>query len=214
MNFIIQLVKKIENILDMSNKFDNLFSTIIDIKSSDKNINNIYSITSLYILIRAEHGGIIILNDKMKMEISKRDNILNDETINKLYDLSTFTSIIENINNLVSNIDFEYKKIAIMFPKLIDKKQIDIILFTNSLDKKDKYIKIIEDAKQIRNYYNYHVVECEKEGVVINCNKILNKDISIKVANLPSMYLINDNNISELPIKTINNADNLIKLID
>ena len=110
MNFNILLIKKIDNILDMSKQFDEFCSDALSSKIPNNNATIVYNITSLYILIRAEHGGILLLNDKMKTDISKNETKLNDETINKLYDLSTFTSIIENISNLVSNIDFEYKK--------------------------------------------------------------------------------------------------------
>jgi len=186
MNFNILLIKKIDNILDMSAQFDKLCNQVLDDKSSEKNPTLIYNITSLYILIRAEHGGILLLNDKMKTEIIKQDTKLNDETINKLYDLSTFTSIIENISNLVSNIDFEYKKIALMFPRLIDTKQIDVVLFTATLDKEDKHVKLIEDVKNLRNQYNYHVIECNKVNKVINCDNILKRKISINVEKLES----------------------------
>jgi hypothetical protein len=214
MNFNILLIKKIDNILDMSAQFDKLCTQVLDDKLSEKNPSLIYNITSLYILVRAEHGGILLLNDKMKMEITKRDTKLNDETINKLYDLSTFTSIIENIANLVSNLDFEYKKIALMFPKLIDAKQIDLVLFSKTLDKEDKYVKLIEDVKNLRNQYNYHVIECDKVNKVINCDKILKRKISINVEKLPSLFLINGDNIVELPINKINETNDLIKLID
>ena len=214
MNFNILLIKKIDNILDMSAQFDKFCVQVLDDKLSEKNPTLIYNITSLYILIRAEHGGILLLNDKMKTDIIKKDTKLNDQTINKLYDLSTFTSIIENIANLVSNIDFEYKKIALMFPKLIDKKQIDIVLFTKTLDKEDKYVKLIEDVKNLRNQYNYHVIECDKINKVINCDKILKRKISINVEKLPSLFLINGDNIAELPIDKINEINDLIMLID
>jgi len=213
MNFNILLIKKIDNIMDMSTQFDKLIMPILDNNASEPDVKNIYDITSLYILIRAEHGGILILNDKMRMSIIKRDNTLNDETVNKLYDLSTFTSIVANIDNLVNNIDFQYKKIALMFPDLIEKKQIDIVLFTKTLDKDDKYIKIIEEAKGLKKQNKYHVIECEKPSKVINCDKILNKCVSIKVEKLPSLYLVNDDNIAELPIDKINDANDLIKMI-
>jgi hypothetical protein len=149
MNFNILLIKKIDNIMEMTTQFDSLCSQVLDEKSSTDKVKNIFEITSLYILIRAEHGGIIILNDKLRSKIIKQDNTLSYETINRLYDLSTFTSIIANIENLVNNIDFEYKKIALMFPELIEKKQLDVVLFTKTLDKDDKYVKLIEEVKRI-----------------------------------------------------------------
>jgi hypothetical protein len=214
MNFNILLIKKIENQIDMSNQFDKLCATILEDITSENNASNVYNITSLYMLIRAEHGGIIILNDKLKNEITNSETTLNDSTINKLYDLSTFTSILENINNLVSNIDFEYKKIALMFPKLINKNQIHIILIIKSIDKNNKYIKIIESAKKIYKQYEFHVIECIEIGKIINCDKMVGRKVSIKIETIPSLYMINDDNIVELPIKNINNVEQLNNLLD
>ena len=216
MNFNILLIKKIENILDMTNQFDKICADILEDPASEKNIPNIYNATSLYMLIRAEHGGIIILNDKMKNEIISSDTTLNDKTINKLYDLSTFTSIIENINNLVSNLDFQYKKLALMFPKFINKKPMDIILFNKSIDKNDKYNKLIEETKKYNKQNNFHVIQCTEVNKVINCNKMIggSNNISIKVLELPSLYLINNDKIVELSVKHINSSQDLIKLLN
>lgn len=214
MNFNINLIKKIENQIDMSNKFDKLCTEILEDISSEKNTTNIYNITTLYMLIRAEHGGIIILNDKMKNDIINMDTTLNDETINKLYDLSTFTSILDNINNLVSNIDFQYKKMALMFPKLIVKKPIHIILIVKSINKTNNYIKIIEEAKKKLVQNEFHVIECTEIGKIINCDKMIKKKVSLRVESIPSLYMINDDNIVELPIKNIKCVEDLIKLLE
>ena len=214
MNFNILLVKKIENIINMSSNFDALTVSILDDVTSDKNTENMYNLTSVYMLIRAEHGGIIILNDKLKDDITKMDTTLNDNTINKLYDLSTFTSIIENINNLISNIDFEYKKIVLMFPKLVNNKPLDIILITNTIDKSNKYVEIIENAKSNHKEHNYHVVECVENGKTIKCDKFLKRKLSLNVKSLPVLYIINNSNITEIPINTINSANDLIELLE
>jgi len=214
MNFNILLVKKIENLIDMSNRFDKLSSNILSETNIDANIKKIYDLTTVYVLIRAEHGGVIILNDKMKNEIVNSNTELNDDTIHKLYDLSTFTSIIENIANLVSNMDFQYKKIALMYPKFINKKPIHVILFTKSLDATDYFVKLIEDVKNLRKENEYHVVQCELPGTKINCEKFINRKLSIKVENLPSIYIVNDDNIVEVPLKQIKNCGDLINMID
>jgi len=214
MNFNILLVKKIENMLEMSSRFDKLSSNILSETKLDVNSKNIYELTTIYVLIRAEHGGIIILNDKMKNEIVNSNTELNDDTIHKLYDLSTFTSIIENIANLVSNMDFQYKKIALMYPKFINKKPIHIILFTKSIDANDHLVKLIEDVKNLRKENEYHVVQCETPGTKINCEKFINRKLAIKVEHLPSIYIINDDNIVEVPIKQIKTCGDLINMID
>lgn len=213
MNFNILLVKKIENIITMTSNFDKLIVSILDNTASEKNNDNVYNLTSLYMLIRAEHGGIVMLNDKFKNQINEEDTTLNDDVINKLYDLSTFVSIIENINNLVSNMDFEYKKIVLMFPKLVNKKPLEIILISNTLDKSNKYIEIFEEVKKSHMEHKYHVIECMKEGNTIKCDKIIGKKMSLNIKSLPALYIINNNTITELPINTINSVDDLINLL-
>jgi hypothetical protein len=216
MDLNISLIKKIENILEMSGRFDKVCTSILggNVDLNESSINNIRELTSLYMIIRAEHGGIIILNDKMKKNVSVRDSTLSDELINQLYDLSTFTSINDNINNLVSNIDFEFKKIALMYPKLINKQTNHLIFFINKIDKENKYIKMIEDIKKIRPENEYHVIECEGEGKKIDCSKMIGMKLSIGVEKLPSLYLINGTNIVEIPLDKLKVCGDLVKLLD
>lgn len=216
MELNISLIKKIESILDLSANFDKICSTILSgtVELNKSNVKNIRDLTSIYMLTRAEHGAIIILNDKMKKDISVKDTSLSDKLINKLYDLSTFTSIIENINNLVSNMDFEFKKIALMYPKLLNKQQNHLIFFVNKIDEKDKIIKMIEEIKKLRPENEYHVVECEKEGKKIDCEKMIGVKLSINVEKLPSLYLVNGDNIVDLPLEKINVTNDLLKFID
>lgn len=216
MELNISLIKKIENILEMSGKFDKICSTILsgNIDLDTSNIQNIRELTSLYMLTRAEHGAIIILNEKMKNEVNTQDTNLTDKLINKLYDLSTFTSIIDNINNLVSNMDFEFKKIALMYPNLINKQETHILLFVDKIDKENKYIKMIEDLKKIKPEHNYHVVECEKDKKKIDCSKMVNMKLSVTIKSLPTMYLVNGSNIVEIPLDKLNVCGDLVKLIE
>jgi hypothetical protein len=216
MELNISLIKKIEHILELTTKFDKICSTVLGgtVELNKSNVQNIRELTSIYMLTRAEHGAIIVLNDKMKHDVSTKDTTLSDKLINKLYDLSTFTSITENINNLVSNMDFEFKKIALMYPKLLNKQQTHLILFVNQIDKEDKIIKIIEEIKLSRPENEYHVVECEKEGKKVDCEKMIGMKLSINVEKLPSLYLVNGQNIVDLPLEKINVVDDLIKLMD
>ena len=216
MDFNISLIKKIENILEMSSRFDKVCTTILagNVDLNESSIQNIRELTSLYMLIRAEHGGIIILNDKMKKDISINDSALSDKLINQLYDLSTFTSINDNINNLVSNIDFEFKKIALMYPKLISKQTNHLILFIQKIDKKDKYIKMIEDIKKIRPENEYHIIECKEEGIKVDCTKMVKMQLSIGIDKLPSLYLVNGINIVEIPMEQLKVFGDLIQILD
>jgi hypothetical protein len=216
MDLNISLIKKIENILEMSGRFDKVCTSILagNVDLNESSINNIRELTSLYMIIRAEHGGIIILNDKMKKDVSVQDSTLSDKLINQLYDLSTFTSINDNINNLVSNIDFEFKKIALMYPKLINKETNHLIFFINKIDKENRYIKMIEDIKKIRPENEYHVIECEGGGKKIDCSKMVGMKLSIGVEKLPSLYMVNGTNIVEIPLDKLKVCGDLVKMLD
>jgi len=216
MDLNISLIKKIESILEMSGKFDKLCSTILsgNVELEKSNIQNIRELTALYMSTRAEHGAIIILSDKMKKDISSDDTSLSDKLVSKLYDLSTFTSIVDNINNLVSNMDFEFKKIALMYPNLINNQQTHVILFVGLDDKENKYIKMIEDLKKLKPENNYHVIECEKDKKKIDCSKLVGMKLSINIEKLPTMYLVNGSNIVELPLDKINVSDDLMKILE
>lgn len=216
MNLNISLIKKIESILDLSGKFDKLCSTVLSgsVELNKSNVQNIRELTSLYMLTRAEHGAILILNDKLKNDMPTKDTSLSDKLINKLYDLSTFTSITENINNLVSNMDFEFKKIVLMYPKLISNQQNHIILFVSKIDKENKYIKMFEELKELQPENEYHVIECEKENKKVDCEKMVGMKLSINVKKLPSLYLINGQNIVDLPLDSINVVGDLVKLLE
>ena len=211
-NFNNSLIQKIDNIEKISGEFDEIFSHLInqDVKNITSNdIEQLYKLTKLFKFIRSEHGSLLILLDKKKDLIKSKSTELTDELVEDLYDLSTFDSIISNVSDLVSNIDFEFKRIAIMFPKYMNKKPLSIILFINKIDPKNKYIKMIEEVKKLYPENVYNVFEC-KVGSKVNCGKYNNKDLILAAKNVPSMFLINDSNITQLPIE--NMQDNKILL--
>ena len=216
MDLNISLIKKIESILEMSGKFDKICTTILsgNVDLNESGIKNIKELTSLYMSIRAEHGGIIVLNDKMKKDIGTHDSSLSDTIINKLYDLSTFTSISDNINNLVSNVDFEFKKIALMYPKLINKRTNHLLLFVKTINKEDKYVKMIEDVKKLRPENEYHVVECKESDKKVDCGKMVGMKLSLGIDKLPCLYLVNGTNIAEIPMDQLKICGDLIKMLD
>lgn len=216
MDLNISLIKKIESILEMSGKFDKICTEILsgNVDLNESSIKNIKELTSLYMSIRAEHGGIIVFNDKMKKDAGKQNSSLSDTIINKLYDLSTFTSISDNINNLVSNVDFEFKKIALMYPKLINKRTNHLLLFVKTINKEDKYIKMIEDVKKLRPENEYHVVECKESDKKVDCGKMVGMKLSLGIDKLPCLYLVNGTNIAEIPIDQLKICGDLIKMLD
>ena len=216
MDLNISLIKKIESILEMSGKFDKICTIILsgNVDLNESGIKNIKELTSLYMSIRAEHGGIIVLNDKMKKDIGTHDSSLSDTIINKLYDLSTFTSISDNINNLVSNVDFEFKKIALMYPKLINKRTNHLLLFVKTINKEDKFIKMIEDVKKLRPENEYHVVECKESDKKVDCSKMVGMKLSLGIDKLPCLYLVNGTNIAEIPMDQLKICGDLIKMLD
>lgn len=217
MNINISLIKKIDNIVKLSNEFDNIFNSLIritdpsDLKSEQ--IEELYKLTQLFIFIRSEHGSLLILLDRKKEKINSESSELSDQLVNELYDLSTFNSIIINASELVSNIDYEFKRIAIMFPRFINKKPMTLILLTNNIKPKNKHIKMIEELKKINPENIYKVFECGV-GQKVNCGKILGKSVNITVESLPSLYLINESNISTIPLDKIENVEKLAKMIN
>ena len=214
---------------------------------NEESIIKIYNLTRIFILIRAEHGSLLILSDRNKEDIKSSSTELSDNLINKLYDLSTFYSIIDNISNLVSNIDFQFKKVAVMFPKYINKNPLSIVLVVDKIDKSNKYIQIIEMVKNSNPENIYKIIEYSTPDVLhrdsggvnrtnsggirknevsekfpksesslkkIKLGKLFNVDISIKIDKTPSLYLINHDKISEIPIELVNDHESFIKLIN
>ena len=214
---IINLSNKIENIIKNSTEFDNI---CIDVLSdvTNKNINKkIYNLTNHYMDIRRNHGELLLMENNLKKNINKKikNNIKLqkggkpvDNNNNGLYDLSTFTSIIENVSNVVNNVDFEFKKIALMFPKYINTNK-ENVLFFKERNKNTKYSKWIEEIKEDNNDIDINVIELSSNDIdsKYNLSKISSNNIDIKIKNLPSMYIMNNDNITEIELKGIKNIN-------
>lgn len=221
-NFNNDLIKKINNLVLLSKDFDENFKIIISLQDdsiSEENITIIYQLTKNYILMRSEHGYLILLMDKLKNSINTEKKVIENtnDDINMLYNLSSFTSILLNINDLINNIDFQFKKIALKYPDYINMKPMIIILCINNnsdnSDETNKYINIIEDIKKIHPENIYKIIKCSKSKTKINLDEILEIDISIKINSLPSLYIINGDNIVEIPINKINDLESIKKII-
>jgi hypothetical protein len=213
---IINLSSKIENIIKNSTEFDNI---CIDVLSdvTNNNINKkIYNLTTHYMDIRRNHGELLLMENNLKKNINKKikNNIKLQkggkpvDNNNGLYDLSTFTSIIDNVSNVVNNIDFEFKKIALMFPKYINTNK-ENVLFFKERNKNTKYSKWIEEIKEDNNDMDINIIELSSNDIdsKYNLSKISSNDIDIKIKNLPSMYIMNNDNITEIELKGIKNIN-------
>jgi hypothetical protein len=214
---IINLSNKIESIIINSTEFDN---NCIDILAdvTNKNINKkIYNLTKTYMDIRSNHGELLIMENNLKKNINRKiknniklqkgGNSINNNT--ELYDLSTFTSMIENVSNVVNNIDFEFKKIALMFPKYINNNR-ENVLFFKERNKNTKYSKWIDEIKEEDNKdIDINVIELSSKDIdnKYNLSNISSNNVDIKIKNLPSMFIINNGNIAEIELKSIKNIN-------
>ncbi len=206
-----EIIEKIENINKLSNEFDKICSEIIS-KNNEENIsNNMYNLTNLYLTLRYEHGGFLLFLENFKNELCKNYKENKENNNEKLYDLSYVTIISEDINKLIYGAEDSYKKIALMYPNLVVKNPPILLLFTS--DKNDKYSKMLNDASKQFKQYEYKIVNCSKVGSHIKCDKIVNAKLSIKIEKLPSLYLIDNNNVISLPIENINSVVELEKFI-
>ena len=167
--------------------------------------------------IRSNHGELLIMENNLKKNINKKiknniklqkgGNPVNNNT--ELYDLSTFTSMIENVSNVVNNIDFEFKKIALMFPKYINNNR-ENVLFFKERNKNTKYSKWIEEIKEEDNKdIDINVIELSSKDIdnKYNLSNISSNNVDIKIKNLPSMFIINNGNIAEIELKSIKNIN-------
>jgi len=149
------------------------------------------------------------INKKIKNNIKlQKGGKPIDNNNNGLYDLSTFTSIIENVSNVVNNVDFEFKKIALMFPKYINTNK-ENVLFFKERNKNTKYSKWIEEIKEDNNDIDINVIELSSNDIdsKYNLSKISSNNIDIKIKNLPSLYIMNNDNITEIELKGIKNIN-------
>lgn len=222
MNFNKLVLDKIDNLVNLTKKFDMGFKIIINLPNEnidEKNINEIYTLTKHYIEIRSEHGYLLImmnqlLNSATKSLSDSDPNKIIGESTDYLYDLSTFNSLIINVGELVNNIDFQYKKIALKYPKFINKKPFTVILFTNSdTDSKvNSYIEMIEQLRKEFPENYYKIIKCEKNNRKIKCE--LNLPSSIKIKTLPSLLIQNgDSSITEIPLDKINGIESIISIL-
>jgi hypothetical protein len=98
------LLEKIDNLVNLSVIFDELFKQVInfpDGKIEAEQIQSVYSLTKNYVLIRAEHGSLILITNRLNQDKSSElDELKNmgDELVEKLYDISTFNSFMTNVS--------------------------------------------------------------------------------------------------------------------
>ena len=252
MDFNKKILDKIDNLVKLTSDFDYGFKIIFNLetdKLNEENVDILYSMTKNYILIRKEHGELLLMNNKQinsinydkfvqettkettketikettkettkKTKKSSETSDINSKSDNMrvLYDLSTFNTLINNINDLINNIDYEYKKIAIKYPKFINKSQIIIILITSSNTDK-KYTSMIGELKTTYPEHKYKIIKCgDEKSDIDKCEEEL-KDFDIKIKSLkslPLIYIINGTIITEVPISKINDIEPIKKLIE
>ena len=235
------LINKTNSITKYLEKFDNIFKILISIDDDLKPENNqqIAEITELFIKIRSEHGGLLIILDKLKDKISSQDTQLSEEMINNLYTLSTFNSIINDISSVIQNIDFEYKKIALKFPKFINKKVLTLVLIINDNEnnkendnennkennkennednneennEENKFLKIIKELTKSNPENVYRVIRTNKNKINIKDIDISGDDLLLNTENKPILFMINDGVITNISLKENDTIEKLRNLI-
>ena len=219
-----KLIDKIENIVKLSDEFDFGFKIIIDLpndKIDEKNIENIYLLTKKYIIIRKLHGELLLFLNKLINSVNYNQiETNNDEQVNNkeneklskiLYDISTFNSLMININELITNIDYEYKKFALKYPKFINKKPLTLILLTDNKEENKKYSEIIEQLKIKFPEHIYKITKCEYINKKIKCNNEIDElNLKLKINSLPMIYIIKNSNVVEIPINEIENIESML----
>lgn len=234
-----KLLDKIDNLIKLSNDFDNGFKVIYEINVNELNKENIellYSMTKNYILMRKAHGEILLMMNKftnsLNMDINKTQEKKSTKNVSKInddnndmddsentrlfYDLSTFNTLLGNVNDLINNIDYEYKKIAIKYPNFINKKQMMIILVSqDSDDSNNKYIKLIGELEKSHPEHKYKIIKCgDKKGDISKCEEELTEyKIKIKSKSLPLIYIVNNSTVSEIPISKIDGIEPIKDMI-
>jgi hypothetical protein len=243
MEFIqVKILNKIDNLVKLSNDFDSGFKIIYNLDPSNQlnesNVELLYLMTKNYILMRKEHGGLLLMMNKFtnsinynvdadiqsggksnknisKLNTTNTTNTINNDEENTkvLYDLSTFNTLLGNVNDLITNIDYEYKKISIRYPKFINIKQMTIIFI--SQDSGDKYSKLMEEIKIEYPEHKYKIIKCEdnKESISKCDAELKEYGIKIKPKTLPVIYIINGTTVSEIPISKIDSIEPIKNLI-
>jgi len=210
---IFNLSNNIENILKKSTDFDYICSDILEDLNSKDIRNKVEKLTNNYINIRKSHGELLLLENNLKKNINKNIKLQKGGSKNELYDLSTFTSIIENVSSVVNNIDFEFKKIALIFPQHIGENKQNVLYFKDK-NKNSKYSKWIYEIKDTKNNINFDIVELSEENKKYNLSKLTSEDIDIEVKNLPSLFIVKNNNLIEVQLGNIKNIEELKKIIE
>ena len=209
---IFNLSNNIENILKKSTDFDYICTDILeDLNTKDISIK-VEKLTNNYINIRKSHGELLLLENNLKKNINKNIKLQKGGSKNELYDLSTFTSIIENVSNVVNNIDFEFKKIALLFPQHIGENKQNILYFKDK-NKNSKYSKWIDEIKDTKDNINFDIIELSEENKKYNLSKLTSEDIDIEVKNLPSLFIVKNNNLIEVQLGNIKNIEELKKIL-
>lgn len=216
MNFNKIVLDKINNFVLLSKEFDNNYQNVIRMrgdKINDENKKSIFMITKYYIELRSTHGELILLVDEFKNMINTSKTLKQNVNTNQFYDLSTFSSILSSINELVTNIDFQYKKIAMKYPNFINKKPLTILLLTDNDNEDNEFVKLLNGIKSQIPENIYKIVKCNKSDKKIKCDKILGINLTLKITSLPILFIINGSNIVEIPIDKFNDPDALKNLI-
>ncbi len=209
---IFNLSNNIENILKKSTDSDLICTDILeDLTAKDINIK-VEKLTNNYINLRKSHGELLLLENNLKKNINKNIKLQKGGSKNELYDLSTFTSIIENVSTVVNNIDFEFKKIALLFPQHIGENKQNVLYFKDK-NKNSKYSKWVEEIKETKDNINFDIVELTEDNKKYNLSKLTSEDIDIEVKNLPSLFLVKNNNLIEVQLGNIKNIEELKKIL-
>ena len=203
------LIDTIDIFIDKCENFDKLYRQVIKIINAEinDNLDELYDITSNYIEIRAYHGKII-----KTYESYKNSDIKNDE---EMYNLSALSSILENVNNIIQNVDFQYKQFATYFPNLVNKSHSTVLLIIskNETDEDNRLINMLNQVKSTRYENKYKIMKCgDREGLELKIRK-KNQKIKIVPKKTPSLYLINNDIISEIPTENIKNKAMLEKML-
>lgn len=225
-----KIIDKINNLINQSSNFDSGFKIIFNLDTDTLNEQNaeiLYSMTKNYLLLRKEHGEIILMFNKLCNSISYDDILVETPKLQKktkknkendnlklLYDISTFNTLLNNVNDLINNIDYQYKKIAIKYPKFINKKPIIIILITPP-NSNNKYINIINELKKIHTEHKYITIELSND----NDKNILKfeelKYYGIKYTkDVPKIYIINGTTISDISLTHNQNLEQIKDLLE
>jgi hypothetical protein len=209
---IFNLSNNIDNILKKSTEFDFICSDILEDLNSKEIRDKVEKLTNNYINIRKSHGELLLLENNLKKNINKNIKLQKGGSKNELYDLSTFTSIIENVSNVVNNIDFEFKKIALLYPQFIGENKQNVLYFKDK-NKNSKYSKWIDEIKETKKNIDLDIIELSNENKRYNLSKLTSEDIDIEVKNLPSLFIVKNNNLIEVQLSNIKNIDELKNLL-